>query len=903
MKKLLLLIMCLMTLTSLSAQKSPKPINLLGKSVSYLGASADKLPSGDGVLTITNSDDSGEYIYTLSGVFSPTAVTEATFQMKRQNVEFKGNVGYFVDKKLKSVTLTLTNGEFTREGERLVSLVNDEQLVVTIKTKNAEINGVGQKAMEYAFDAKDIELAKRFAGDDNYTNFGGIITLIASKTCGLAIDGLDRIVEGTMTFSNGACVIIRKDGTSNWKRANGDVIVVDNGKVSNYAIFIAEGVITHDNIRYKFANGAEYFGSHTQLAPTTLESLIDLKSINWEFNDDVVKNIVSGKLTLANQSIIKFEKSEIVDFTLKFSKGCVSPQNIEYTFPNGIKYCGGYNDGLKEFLDPSMLNPESFVVSADMFYNYITKGTLYFSIEQSAVEVEANKQCDIRKIDIALGCVKYSATDGVYAYNGEDGTKVEVELANTCFTTEELMRFENNIFTRENFIEQMKLRDCRNGSLILPNGEYIKCDKQGTECYIIYDKGNIAVKANVFTINHEFENGNKYSGTLSSAIKSVDELHSFKGEDWKWADFKKHVFNGTLTLANGTTTKYIDGMSESEYNARIKKYNELKATDFKKADCYNVPESFQITYQDLAQMFYDEKRSSNQLYVKYSNGDILYYIDSFMNAPTYNYFKSLEYAPDLYSKDEYGRRVFASDKLEVLHTKSETSVKAYNPTTKTMTVYDADGKLQKFSHTYTSGDFKSIDTYNNKVVYADGSYFEGAFKFTALEEAGNVLNSDERIKNFGITLSAGPEHVIKVDPVSCRVYDSSKRVIAIYQSGRKLTDDEVSTILAREEAERKAEQERLEAERKAEAAAKAERAKLEKKYGAKYVKALYDNNYVIEGTPLALLDKFIKDNFGDVEIYQGYSMGLYWRQYDDIVVVFFDMRTQKVISEKEYIEW
>ena len=148
MKKLLLLIMCLMTLTSLSAQKSPKPINLLGKSVSYLGASADKLPSGDGVLTITNSDDSGEYIYTLSGVFSPTAVTEATFQMKRQNVEFKGNVGYFVDKKLKSVTLTLTNGEFTREGERLVSLVNDEQLVVTIKTKNAEINGVGQKRLD-----------------------------------------------------------------------------------------------------------------------------------------------------------------------------------------------------------------------------------------------------------------------------------------------------------------------------------------------------------------------------------------------------------------------------------------------------------------------------------------------------------------------------------------------------------------------------------------------------------------------------------------------------------------------------------------------------------------------------------------------------------------------------------
>ena len=54
MKKLLLIIMCLMTLTLLSAQKPPKPINLLGKSVQYVGVSTDKIPSGEGVLTIKN---------------------------------------------------------------------------------------------------------------------------------------------------------------------------------------------------------------------------------------------------------------------------------------------------------------------------------------------------------------------------------------------------------------------------------------------------------------------------------------------------------------------------------------------------------------------------------------------------------------------------------------------------------------------------------------------------------------------------------------------------------------------------------------------------------------------------------------------------------------------------------
>ena len=60
MKKLLLIIMCLMTLTSLSAQKS-KTFELKGTPCAvYEGYAKGKKPQGHGVLRITNSDKNEE---------------------------------------------------------------------------------------------------------------------------------------------------------------------------------------------------------------------------------------------------------------------------------------------------------------------------------------------------------------------------------------------------------------------------------------------------------------------------------------------------------------------------------------------------------------------------------------------------------------------------------------------------------------------------------------------------------------------------------------------------------------------------------------------------------------------------------------------------------------------------
>ena len=391
--------------------------------------------------------------------------------------------------------------------------------------------------------------------------------------------------------------------------------------------------------------------------------------------------------------------------------------------------------------------------------------------------------------------VHYKFTTGD-EYDGKVGHLSGLTLKELCTFKDAALRYD--------MLDMYEL----NGKLTMKDGGHLQI------------KDNVVVSGNV---NRTLANGDKFSGTIGgNRIRASVPLANYLSTTIPTNDFLKYVDEGTLTVADGSTRKYTHGMLEDDYNAHLKKYNELKASDFKKADYYNVPESFQITYQDLAQMFYDNTRKSDQLYIKYSNGDILYYIDSFMNAPTYSHFSSLGYAPDFYSKDEYGRRVFASDKLEVNYTKTETTVKAYNPTTNTMTEYDANGKLKKFSQTYTSGDYKSIDTYNNKVVFADGTYFEGTFSFEVLDVAGNKLNHDERVKAFGAKLGAGPEHVLKVKPNSGNLYNKSKTLIGIYEYGSKLSDSEFKSRIdqiergkreaeerARREAQFKAKQDRV----------------------------------------------------------------------------------------------
>jgi hypothetical protein len=253
----------------------------------------------------------------------------------------------------------------------------------------------------------------------------------------------------------------------------------------------------------------------------------------------------------------------------------------------------------------------------------------------------------------------------------------------------------------------------------------------------------------------------------------------------------------------------------------------------------------------LAQLSYDKSREERELRLQYENGDILYYVDSFMNAPTYAYFASLEYAPDIYSQGEYGTRYFASDKLMIKFSRSDKGVYEYNKATNSYTEYDSNGKLKSFKQTYSSGQFKSIDTAGEKVVYADGSHFEGSFNVEVLEVAGNSLNLDERVKRFGIKLGAGPNHVTAIKPYSGRLYNSANKLVAIYRYGEKLSDSEFRQVLAEEEAERKA---KVEAERQEKLLAQ-KIARLKKKYPAKFVNALANDTFM-EDMPFQLFVDF-----------------------------------------------
>lgn len=857
--------MCLMTLTSLSAQKPPKPISLLGKSVQYVGVSTDKIPSGEGVLTIKNSDDSGEYIYTLSGEFSSTDVTNATFKMERQGVVFKGYVGYAVDKNLQNVVLTLTNGEFAIEDKSLISLVNDEQLVVSIPAKGAEISGVSQKDVEYDFEAKDIELAKRFVGDDKYSNYGGTVTLIASKENGLKLEGLDQITGGTMTFSNGATVSIDK-GRSEWKRANGDLIVVNNGKISSFTIAIAEGVISHNKINYKFANGAKYVGSYKNLAPQTLEALIDLKSINWEFNDDVSDNIVSGELAYAaNQGYISFKDSQVVDFSVCVGdNGRVSMGIVDYIFPNDIRYKGGYNDSFMTLFSPMILNPENFVWEVEKFNDYITRGTLYFSTNNTItamIPVEKDKKCNIGNLNITYGCATYNAADDVYTYNGTDGTKVQVTFINTNLDNQELFRFDN-LITRQNIISF--LNSGGYGELTMPNGEYFRRAQFGRlECHVIYDKGTLDLKDDICTITHTFENGNKYVGTMSV----LPDIMNFTGEDWKWADFNKYVFEGELTLANGTRKRYMEGYEESIYREMIKKWEVEKKNDFYRFESYGTYLKYKVTFKDLSYMYYNEE--GRYLSFVYKNGDQVDFLSvNREKAKDINYtltpekymlpsidsdFAAFFKKNNIKMSDVCSR--FYKDGLRII----KNDKRVYQPTAnggvwyESKMVYDYDVRAEVVGSYYIGSlDYvKDGNTYTQKYVkLKNGQHFEGSYRVILDESKTNPLNEDKRLKLRNITLCPGPDAIIGVEFFDGALFDVKGNVIETYKNGDKLSASE--TI-------------RLESQYKAQ---RARREKIDsfvaKGYEQNHIESVIDG-YIPIGAPIKLLIEY----YGSAKIKAG----------------------------------
>lgn len=781
-----------MTLTSLSAQKSPKPIKLLGKSVQYVGVSTDKIPSGEGVLTIKNSDDSGEYIYTLSGEFSSTDVTNATFKMERQGVVFKGYVGYAVDKKLKNVVLTLTNGEFAIEDKSLISLVNDEQLVVSIPAKGAEISGVSQKDVEYDFKAKDIELAKRFVGDDKYSNYGGTVTLIASKENGLKLEGMDQITGGTMTFSNGATVSINKS-RSEWKRANGDLIVVNNGKISSFTIAIAEGVISHNNIDYKFANGAKYVGSYKNLAPQTLEALIDLKSINWEFNDDVDDNIVSGSLTYANRSTITFRNSRMVNFVIYVKNGCVEIDSVEYTFPNGVKYIGGYDSDFMAIFTPVLLNPEEFVWPMEKFDDCITSGKLYLPNGGPVCDVKQGKPIELPDV-IKVGDIKLTIRDPKKQFTY---SLLEVKTADTDIymsfvdwnpTLHEIMNLEECI----NY--KWCLKHGKSGTVKLSNGTFFHIESYYSrpeiigDYKIVFENGYISNNS----ISYTFANGNRYVGTTRGIVVTPQILIDF--DSWKWKDFNHHVDTGVLTLADGTKKSYEFGIEKSKLTAQKQRWEQAKEKDVTRY-YHNYYWGKRIsymrhTYLDLSYVEYNKDSREDYLYLYYSNGDRVILRMS-VHSTLEQFRDDTNVLPphiNSFISSDITATMIYNDGLTIERAMLQA------PTPLGYARYSID--YNKKGLTLKSLDYvKDGVTYRQKYIkFADGRLFDGEYTLQFDKNIDNPLNDDPRVKMHNITLNSSPEAIVGVEFYDGALFDAQGNVIEIYKSGKKLSKGETLSL-------------------------------------------------------------------------------------------------------------
>ena len=714
------------------------------------------------------------------------------------------------------------------------------------------------------------------------------------------------------------------EGYASGKKPNGHgTLTITNSKSETKYTYIIEGdfskegiisnaTITFVNQKVVFKGDVVYKTKRVYSLMPIMDTLFSLLfwSNEWESERDLYLTLKNGSFYCKDCIVATLDKSSLalkipIDHSIEIESGTASAMVYETVTKSELslvtKFAGSENytvtGGVKStitmqlnglVLGKSNKNVK-LVFDNNATFSKAGNVTRFERANGDFIAVNDGKVTSYKIANngnyITENGVHYKFTTGD-EYDGKVGHLSGLTLKELCTFKDAALRYD--------MLDMYEL----NGKLTMKDGGHLQI------------KDNVVVSGNV---NRTLANGDKFSGTIGgNRIRAVVPLANYLSTTIPTNDFLKYVDEGTLTVADGSTRKYTHGMLEDDYNAHLKKYNELKASDFKKADCYNVPESFQITFKDLAQMFYDKTRKSDQLYIKYSNGDILYYIDSFMNAPTYSHFRSLEYAPDFYSKDEYGRRVFASDKLEVNYTKTETTVKAYNPTTNTMTEYDANGKLKKFSQTYTSGDYKSIDTYNNKVVFADGTYFEGSFSFEVLDVAGNKLNHDERVKAFGAKLGAGPEHVLKVKPNSGKVYNKSKTLIGIYEYGSKLSDSEFKSRL--EQIEREKREAAEEARRAAQFEAKQNR--VYKKLVASYPNyktqisdLVYGGNLDIYNStwPLGLFKAMFPGWITDSDLKRA-DFGVFGRGYECIVSKevngeYVYVCTLKILDDRKTVLW
>lgn len=777
-----------MTLTSLSAQKPPKPINLLGKSVQYVGVSTDKIPSGEGVLTIKNSDDSGEYIYTLSGEFSSTDVTNATFKMERQGVTFSGDVSYVVDKNLKALVVTLRNSEIRRGSESLATLKGDETFALTIPTKSVELTGKGATEVECNVDEKYIALAKRMVGCDSYTNYGGVVTLTASTALGVEVSGWDKITTATLSFSNKATALIDKSGNMTIKRTNGDVIKCSKDKILEFNITIKEGRICHNNISYTFANGAKYNGSYRNLAPTTIDELINLKSVDWKWDDTLFTHMDTGELVYANGSTLSLTDSKL-DFNLKCKRGRITLNKMYYTFPNGVTYEGEYNWNVVIKQHQALLYPENLDLPIESLDEWIVDGKLVLA-NGISLKVVSGGHIELPDV-INVGDIKLIIRDPKRQINY---SLIDVKTADTSI----YMSFDGWEPTLDEIINLEKCIDYKwclkyglSGKVKFADGTFFEVESYHTgpeiigDYKIVYDNGYISNNY----ISYTFANGNHYSGTTRGIVVTPQMLIELDG--WKWEDFSQHIDTGVLTLADGTKKSYEFSIEKSKLAAQKQRWEQAKKKDVTKYYqnyYYGKRISYmRHTYLDLSYVEYNINSGESYLYFNYSNGDRL-----ILRMSTYDKLKQFRddtnaLPPHINSFISRGNDVI---KVEYNDGLTIEGIQLITPTPLGYAYYSKN--YRDDGMTLMSVDYAKdgVTYHKNYIKFADGRLFDGEYKLQFDKTIANPLNDDQRLKMRNIMLNSSPEAIVGVEFYNGALFDAKGNVIEIYKSGAKLSASE-----------------------------------------------------------------------------------------------------------------
>lgn len=453
-----------------------------------------------------------------------------------------------------------------------------------------------------------------------------------------------------------------------------------------------------------------------------------------------------------------------------------------------------------------------------------------------------------------------------------------------------------------------------------PNGEFItftlseKGEGQVTKYKVASPKTIISDK----DITHTFANGNKYVGTITNEfrkscidISNIGNLIFFKGIGyWDWSNFENSALNGTIYYADGTSEKIINGITEAEAarreaerkaeeerkakeeaerkakeeaerKEREQKWQALKKTEYLTFTNSGVVATFKSVKKDLSIFTYDRTKTP-RLVLVYANGDQLKYLSTNeMDKYTYNYFNELEYAPNIYSWDEWGERVFANEKTKFsLNHNGKLKVITPKLSNGDYAVYECfKGNpltVSEFIHTYTNHKlFKSIKTTSNKIVFKDGSYYEGTFTLKYDPNIEIALNQNQHIKGFGVEITKSPENCVGVEYRSGNMYNAAGKLIAIYEYGKKLDDFDFQQRCALIAAEKAAKEEEARQER----LLQQKIAALKKKYSARFVNALVDGTF-LEDMPFNLFKDFYGANALE---YTGYGRD------GNIVFMFYDL--------------